>query len=426
MFDAYIYKKLTDYVIKYQQAHPEVKLIAVVGSNDKAMTRQAIGTVLAQTKRVRLHEHAPHSRFATPLAVLGIALPENPGNILQWRAVFEAAKRRIADAPSVDVIVQELTVRKPGDMAEFARYLRPSVAVITSVAPENMEAFGTMDALAQEYLAVGDMSELVIVNRETVDSRYAEYEHNPNITTYGGSNLAEYWIEADDIYGPNGTPVEINGPEFATPIATTVQLVGRPALLPALAGAVVGAKLSSTPEFIAAGLSSLRTLPGRMNPLHGMAQTLVLDDTYRAHPVTATASLQTLYDFDAAAQRIAIFSSIPDLGTMSQAEHQAIGQMCNPDLLSWVVTVGDEANRYLASAARGKGCQVKQCKTAIEAGEFVRTVAEQGAVILVEGSSPATYLEETTKILCVVSEEQKIVRSTPEWLEKKRVFFDNI
>lgn len=425
MFEYFIYRKLTSYVQKYQAAHPEVVLIAVVGSTDKAMTRQSIGTVLAQEKRVRLHEHVSRSRLATPLAILGIAHPKKLANPLAWLQVFRVARRRIRETPSVDVIVQELTIRQPGDMMEFARYLHPGIAVITSVSPENMGEFGSMDALAEEYLAIGDMSDLVVVNRDNVDSKYAEYEHNPNITTYGSSDMAEYWIESEDIYGQTGTPVDIYGPEFGEPLSTTVQLVGKNALMTALAGSAVGVKLGLSAESITSGVASIRTLPGRMSPLHGIGLTLILDDTYRAHPARAIAGLQTLYEFDAAAQRIAVLSSFPDLGEKSQAEHSRVGKLCNPDLLAWLVVVGEDAEKYLAPAARKNGCQVKVCRDAIQAGSFVRSVTEQGAVILVEGASPETYLEETTKVLCNVTEETKLVRQSGKWTKIKQAFFDS-
>lgn len=424
MFEYLIYRKLTHYVRRYHAAHPEVALIAVVGSTDKAMTRQSIGTVLAQEKRVRLHEHVARSRYATPLAILGIAVPDNPANIAAWRRVFQAARRRIAEPPSVDIIVQELTVRQPGDMKEFARYLHPDMVIITSVSSESMDKFGSMDTLAEEYLAAGDMCELVVVNRDSVDSKYAEYEHNPNITTYGSGDMAEYWIESEDIYGQNGTPVDIYGPEFDEPLATSAQLVGKSALMSALAAVVVGAKMGLQKDSIVRGVAAIRSLPGRMNPLHGIGRTLILDDTYRAHPERAIAGLQTLYDFDAASQRIAVISSFPDLGDVSRVEHEFVGGLCNPDLLAWVVVVGEEAAKYLAPAARKRGCQVKICRDAIQAGGFVRSVTEQGAVILVEGASPETYLEETTKILCNVTEEPKLVRQGGEWAKIKRSFFD--
>lgn len=423
MIKKIIYKILTHYVIRYQRAHPEVQLILIVGSTNKAITRQAIGTVLAQGKRVRLHEHIAKSPLATPLAILGIVMPHNPANPFAWWNVFRAAKTRIREAPAVDVIVQELTIRKPGDMKEFGRYLHASIAVITSVGAERMDAFGSPESVAQEYLAVGDLCDFVIVNRDNVDGKYADYEKNANITTYGSSDMAEYWVEADDIYGPHGTPIEINGPEFSEPLTTKTQLVGASSLLAVLVGAVVGTKLGLDEEQIIHGVSTIRTSPGRMNPLHGIGQTLILDDTYRANPDNAIAGLTALYEFDTAPQRIAVLSSIPDLAETSKAEHERVAALLNPDLLAWVVLVGKDAEAYMAPVARRQGCQVKVCRNAIEAGEFVRSVTEQGAVILVEGASSETYLEETTKILCDISEEPKLVRQSVEWRAIKDELF---
>lgn len=423
MFESILYKKLTHYVIRYQQAHPEVQLIVIVGSTNKALTRQSVGTVLAQSKRVRLHEHIAKTRLATPMAILGIAMPQNPTNPFAWLNVFRAAKRRIQETPEVDAIVQELTIRQPGDMKEFARYLHPSIAIVTSVAAERLDVFGSMEAVAQEYLSVGDMCDFIIVNRDAVDSKYADYERNVNLTTYGSSDMAEYWVEADDIYGPHGTPIEINGPEYSEPLVTKTQLVGTSSLLAVLAGAVVGTKLGIESEAIINGVAAIRTYPGRMNPLNGIGQTLILDDTYRATPNGAIAGIQTLYEFDTAPQRIAVMSAIPDLADSSKVEHERVAELLNPDLLAWVVLVGKDAEAYMAPVARKHGCQVKVCRDAIEAGEFVRSVTEQGAAILVEGASPETYLEETTKILCDVSEEPKLVRQSSEWRAIKDELF---
>lgn len=423
MFETILHTILTHYVVRFQKAHPEVQLIIIVGSTEKAMTRQAVGTVLAQGKRVRLHEHIAKSRLATPLAVLGIAMPHNPANPFAWWNVFRAAKRRIREAPEVDAIVQELTIRKPGDMKEFGRYLHAAIAIITAVGVERLDVFGTADAVAEEYLGVGDMCDFVIVNRDTVDSKYAEYEKNPNITTYGSSDMAEYWVEADDIYGPHGTPIQISGPEYSEPLVTKTQLVGASSLSAVLAGAVVGTKLGLDSEAIMHGVAAIRTLPGRMNPLNGIGQTLILDDTYRANPDTAVAGITALYEFDTAPQRIVVLSAMPNLADASKAEHERVANYLNPDLLAWVVLVGKDAESYMAPVAHKKGCQVKVCRDAIEAGEFVRSVTEQGAAILVEGASSETYLEETTKILCDVSEEQKLVRQGLEWRTKKDALF---
>jgi UDP-N-acetylmuramyl pentapeptide synthase len=92
--------------------------------------------------------------------------------------------------------------------------------------------------------------------------------------------------------------------------------------------------------------------------------------------------------------------------------------------LAYVVTVGDDAEKYLAPAAQTNGCQVVSFKTALEAGAFVHKVLEEGAAILFKGSQGGIYLEEAVKIvLHSTEEESKLVRQSPEWLETKQNFF---
>jgi UDP-N-acetylmuramoyl-tripeptide--D-alanyl-D-alanine ligase len=80
----------------------------------------------------------------------------------------------------------------------------------------------------------------------------------------------------------------------------------------------------------------------------------------------------------------------------------------------------------LAPAARARGCQVKSFKSAIEAGSFARSVTEPGAVILAKGSQGDVYLEEAVKILCVMSEDDELVRQSPTWIKRKDAFFQSL
>ena len=70
-----------------------------------------------------------------------------------------------------------------------------------------------------------------------------------------------------------------------------------------------------------------------------------------------------------------------------EQSHADLGSHCSTELLDWVVTVGEKANMYLAPAARQKGCQVKECRNAIEAGAFVRDKLKPEGIALFKGSS---------------------------------------
>ena len=63
-------------------------------------------------------------------------------------------------------------------------------------------------------------------------------------------------------------------------------------------------------------------------------------------------------------------------------------------------------------------------RNAIAAGEFVRTVTEDKAVILVKGSQNTIYLEEAVKYLLKnKADESKLCRQSEYWSGVKKKFF---
>ncbi len=428
MFKRYVQHKLERYVRKYYTKHPETKLIVVAGSVGKTSTKRALGDLLVQRYRVRMHEGNYNSELSVPLAILGIDLPENLKSPLQWWRVFRAAKARVKKPSECDVIIAELGTDHPGDVPAFGRYLQPDLALVTAVTPEHMEFFGTIEAVAQEELAVSGYSKFVLINRDDVDAKFADFEMNPNFSTYGTSGSAEYRFEQQNFDFESGYCGKICGPEFPESFDATIKVVGEHSLRPIMGAVAAAAKMGLTPAEIVSGLALVRPVAGRMNVLRGIGGTTVIDDTYNSSPAAVAAALQTLYSFDSDAvpQRIAVLGDMRELGATSQSEHEKVGHLCDPSLLAWVIMVGPDMEKYAAPIARQRGCQVHIARDAIRAGEFVRSVAEEGAVILVKGSQNTIYLEECVKILINENEDYELVRQSPEWLATKNKYFQSL
>jgi len=422
MMKKYIQKKLENYVVRYFAAHPDVKLIVIAGSVGKTSTKRAIGTLLSQKYRVQLHEGNHNTHLSAPLAILGIEFPENVHSVFSWLKVFRAARWRIARPSEVDVIVQEIGADRIGDIAHFGTYLRPAIGVVTAVSAEHMEYFETLDAVAKEELTAANFSDLAIINRDDIDATYATYVTNAALTTYGTSVEAEYHYEIRDFTMEAGYLGMVVGPRPMTPVEASIMLIGEHSIRAAMAAVAVADKLEMTSAQIVEGLKLLRAVPGRMNLLRGIDDTIIIDDTYNSSPIAASSALRELYKI-AAPQRIAILGSMNELGATSDDEHKKLGEMCDPALLAWVVTVGDEAEKFLAPAARARGCQVKSFHSAIDAGTFVRGVTEPGAVILAKGSQGGIYVEEAVKILCLLGEDDELVRQSRQWMTTKEAFF---
>ncbi|GHU09678.1 UDP-N-acetylmuramoyl-tripeptide--D-alanyl-D-alanine ligase [Alphaproteobacteria bacterium] len=423
MFKNYVRNKLEKLVKEYFTKH-HPRLIVVVGAAGKTTTKTAIATVLAQKYRVRMEDNNHNTDLSVPPALLGVRYPEGRVHSpLAWHQVFRAMKQRIAAPTDVDVIVQELGTDHPGEISHFGTYMTPDIAVVTSVVPEHMEFFGTLDAVAQEELAIGAYSNITLINRDDVDEQYAKYLQSNRVDTYGSDAAAEYYFEYSDNNPLTGFSGEFISPELGQ-VPAKINLVGEHNLKAGVAAGAVAAKLGMSAAEISTGLGQIQPVSGRMNVLRGVRDTTIIDDTYNSSPAAAIAALRTLYQVDAP-QRIVIMGSMNELGNTSPEAHKQVGEMCDPTLIEYVVTIGPEAEKYLAPAAKSKGNRVKSFMNPIEAGMFVNQIMQPHAVVLAKGSQNGVFAEEAIKVLLhSTADEDRLVRQSNLWLDTKRKIFN--
>jgi UDP-N-acetylmuramoyl-tripeptide--D-alanyl-D-alanine ligase len=409
-------------VKKYLKKHKPI-LVLITGSVGKTSTKHAIATVLSEKYRVRAEMGNHNTELSVPPAILGVEYPADVHSIKQWWNVLQAMNLRIRGERDAEVIVQELGTDRPGDVAAFSRYLKADIAVVTAVSEEHMEHFETLDAVAREELSIAAHAKLTVVNRDDIAEGFAKYAETSAINTYGLGEKAEYRLIAEPASPLDGRIGRLVTPEWGE-LTVTMQLVGDHSLKAAVGAACVGAKLGLTSQEIANGISKIKPVAGRMRLLRGFQDSTIIDDTYNASPLAVAAALKTLYSVEAP-QRIAILGSMNELGQSSAQAHERVGSLCDPKRLAWVITIGEDAEKYLAPAALKNGCQVKSFRDPYQAGGFAHSVLEPGAVILAKGSQNGVFAEEAVKILLRdVEDEEQLVRQSPEWLEKKTALFD--
>jgi len=423
MFKDYVQKKIEKYAREYFVKHPDVKLVAVAGSVGKTTTKTMIATLLSQKYRVRMLDGNHNTNLSAPIAMLGVDYPENIKSPMAWLRVFRAMKQRIKMPADVDVVVQELGTDGIGQVPQFGTYLRPAIGVVTGVTQEHMEFFGTIENVAAEELSLANFSELAMINRDDIEGRFAEHITNPSLDTYGTTAAAEYRFEIADFDLESGYSGTIVTPEMTFAVTSKIKVFGEHSLRPIIAAVAVAIKMGVPVDAINAGLALVRPVPGRMNVLRGVDESLLIDDTYNSSPAAVDAAMQTLYSISAP-QRIALLGDMNELGDVSVVEHEKLGDFCDPALLAWVITVGEYSEKYLAPRARARGCQVKCFQSSIEAGAFLHSVMENGAVVLAKGSQGNVYLEEALKIVThETSEDHELVRQSEGWMKIKNAYF---
>lgn len=422
MFKRHIQNKLEGYVKKYFQKHPNVKLVIVTGSVGKTSTKMAIADVLSAKYKIRTQAGNYNAELSTPLSILGIDYPTNIRSVSQWQRVFRAARLRVKSNDEPDVIVQEVGSDGPGQVPHFGTYATPDIAVVSAVSDEHMEFFKSIENVAREELSAVNFSKLGLINRDDIDGKYAEMITNANIDTYGMDSRAEFWFQQQDFQLETGYIGKIMLP--GEPIETSIKVLAPSTIKAAVAAAAVGFKLGLTTDEIKRGVELIRPVSGRMNLLQGAAGSFIIDDTYNSSPLAVQNAVETLYSIDSPS-RIVVLGNMNELGETSEASHRAVARLLNPNELSHVITVGKMANQWIADEAIKLGNRVEQFEKATDAVIFVRELLEQNAAILVKGSQGGVYLEELVKeLLANTDDEKQLVRQSPDWLVKKRAFFE--
>lgn len=389
--------------------------VGVVGSIGKTSTKTVIAQVLSKEFDVQYQAGNYNDIVSIPLIFFGQSLPSlyNP---LAWMGVLLRNEKVLAKPYPYEVVVLELGTDGPGQIEQLKKYLKLDYAVVTALSPEHMENFADMQAVADEELSVQSYATHVLVNRDLSPANLLKKINKP-YKTYGRSVGTDY-----SLLGVTRKSWSITLPEKRKLLIPhlTISDVEVYSLSAAMA---IGHMLGLADNEMIEATIAVEPVPGRMSVLKGKNGSLIIDDTYNASPQATMIALNTLYDHPAK-QRIALLGNMNELGRLSQKLHRQIGQACDPNKLALVVTLGPDANKFLAEEAEEKGCQVIRASSPQEAARVIQKAIMTNTVILAKGSQNGVFAEEAVKLLLAVPEDKKfLVRQSSTWLKKKRQQF---
>jgi len=369
--------------------------IVVTGSIGKTSTTQAIATVLSESFAVRQTIANYNTDVGVPCSVFGRKFPRSLKNPFAWLRLLIANELDIYKKPDYSVLVLELGTDKPGEIADFD-WLSPSIAVVTAVSPEHMEFFGDILAVAKEELSVAGFSDKTIINNLTVDKSYLKYAQTEELFNYNRSDIERINLTSNDL--------NVFGEHSIDSIAAAI---------------TVGKALGMDNSKLLQGAKKVAPQPGRMSILDGIKGSKLIDDTYNSSPDAVKAALDYLYSIPHV-QRIALLGNMNELGRTSKNAHIEIGNYCDPLKLDLVVTLGEDANKYTADAAKKKGCPVAEANSPYEAADIIKRQLQEGAYVLLKGSQNGVFAEEATKsLLKNLKDRVKLVRQSNQWMKKK-------
>ncbi|HSX47350.1 MAG TPA: Mur ligase family protein, partial [Patescibacteria group bacterium] len=341
------------------------KIVAVCGSVGKTSTKLAIANLLQNNTKVLYQDGNYNDRLTVPLINFNRKLP-NLFNIFAWILIYIKNEQTIRRGFPFDLVIVELGTDAPGQISKF-KYLKPDITVITAVAAEHMVNFDNLDEVAKEELRPLEFSNQALLNIEDIPVKYLP---DTSYKSYGTNKDADYRLELDKQDNLSGQFIKIDFPKNKR-VELEIKLLGHQGAKAVVAAAAVADILGWNIRDIKEGLSKLTSIPGRMQILSAINNSIIIDDTYNSSPIATKAALDVLYGAKYK-NRIAILGSMNELGPISQTEHEEIGKYCDPNKLNLVVTIGLEAKKYIAPVAKKNGCQVVSYLSPYEAGEYVK------------------------------------------------------
>jgi UDP-N-acetylmuramoyl-tripeptide--D-alanyl-D-alanine ligase len=196
-----------------------------------------------------------------------------------------------------------------------------------------------------------------------------------------------------------------------------MEILGTPSVYSLLAAVVVGKYFGLTLQEISLALKQVLPTPGRLRPLAGIRNTMLIDDSYNASPEAVIEALKVLKQIRCR-RRIAVLGDMLELGVTTETAHRRVGRIVKDMGVDLLFTVGSSA-RYIADEARAVGfpkTKIFKFKTAEEAGLVLAKKLKEGDVTLIKGSQN-TRMERVTLQVMSNSQNAKqlLCRQSKRW-----------
>jgi UDP-N-acetylmuramoyl-tripeptide--D-alanyl-D-alanine ligase len=323
------------------------KVIAVTGSTGKTSTKDILLGVLETQRRTVASRANFNTEIGLPLELL-------------------------AAPAGTEVLVLEMGMRGPGQIAELAAIAEPDVGVIVSVGPVHLELLGSIEAIAaakaELIAALAPGATAIVPAHEPL----LEPHLRGDLVTVSFGPGGDVTLVAET---PDSVEIDAGGQRVGLGVDFTPAHLRRNLLAAVAAARAVGV----TP----AGRINLRLSSGRGQPRELADGVTLLDDAYNANPMSMRAALDELATAGGGGRRrVAVLGDMLELGSAELDFHREIGAYA-AERADVLVTVGPLA-RVMSERFGGEAHHAADAEAATP---LVRSLLRERDVVLVKASN---------------------------------------
>ena len=345
--------------------------IGITGSYGKTSVKFILGTLLQEKYQTLV---TPAS-FNTPMGVT--------------RVIRERLR------PAHQVFVAEMGARHVGDIREMCRLVHPTLGVLTSVGPQHLDTFKTLERIKQTKYELMDAIPqdgcCFFPEDGGICAELYARTAKPKRRVAIGDATADVWAEKITV-SPQGSHFVLHAGKDS--VSCTTRLLGAHNIQNILLAASVCLELHMTLAQVARGIGKLEPVEHRLQLIPSAGGTTVIDDAFNSNPRGAEAALNVLKDFPG--RRIIVTPGMVELGSEEAEYNRQLGRFM-ADKTDLAILVGKKHTRPIAEGLREAGFpeeKIYPVGSLREATEKLGALGLPGDVVLFENDLPDNYSEE--------------------------------
>ena len=352
-------------------SNPGLIRIGLTGSYGKTSVKHILGTILSEKYTTFI---TPAS-FNTPMGVS--------------KAIREGL------TPSYQVFVGEMGARHVGDIREMCRLVKPVIGIISSVGPQHLDTFKTIERVAQgkyELIqALPEESQSYFFHDDSICTAMFERTTTPKTLASKEPGIGNVWCE--------DVSVSSTGSDFMLhiqgkgSIACHTALLGEHNIQNIVLAAAVADGLHLTLKQIARGIGKLQPVKSRLELIPSTQNFTIINDGFNSNPVGAKAALKVLAAFPK--RRIVITPGMVELGDREEEFNRELGETIaqNADI---AIIIGQKRAIPIIDGLKSGGFspeQIYQVSSFDESTAVLRSFVKPTDTVLYENDLPENYQE---------------------------------
>lgn len=311
-----------------ERTRSSATVIGITGSSGKTTTKDLMTAVLGTRFSVRSSQGSFNNEIGLPLTLL-------------------------AETEGTEAIICEMGSRGKGHIAALCEIAAPHIGVVTNIGVAHMGLFGTPEALADakaELVEALPSDGTAVINADDSIARGFSSRTRAEVLTFGRTADAAVRAENIELMASGAARFDL---VFGTQRESTELTVpGEHMVSNALAASAAGVAMDVSLADAASALRGATISAWRMETFTDSRGVVVVNDAYNANPASMAAALKTARWMSRDSRMVAVLGQMAELGDISHAEHERIGELAARLGVERLITVGVAAEDIADAAVR--------------------------------------------------------------------------